>query len=474
MTGGPMMEVAAMTRRVWITILVVIAAVAAMGQVKRLPGVLATSLSSAAWGSGTAALAYVDADTVQVVDRDTGAVPTTTDPVLVTIGGQVYVATAAVTATWTAIDTGAEAVGTQYYVFAVPSGSNFTLKISASKAAPTITGGYRLLGSFHNSPTGSILSGSVWSLAKGERDLDGMVKVGAWWVDIYEASIWDASAYGTGTQLGASSDNYAGCADTGAGCTAVFAQSRYNVTPSRYATQFQWAAACASSGKELISNALWQVQAMGTTEVVSKSVTALTSVGTTATATITGHGYGSAGATRAVIINGATQTEYNGAYTVTVSDANTVTYTFAGSATSPATGSITVQNRTDCIVNAAAPYATGTATSCVSAYGTYDNVGNLWEWASDWFAGTRSAVTPANESPGTGTTWGPGLIDYVYNVRGAAYADGNGSGYKDGLPAAPIRGGYWNSGANAGVFTLGLYHSPWSVSNGIGGRCARQ
>jgi hypothetical protein len=66
------------------------------------------------------------------------------------------------------------------------------------------------------------------------------------------------------------------------------------------------------------------------------------------------------------------------------------------------------------------------------------------------------------------------LIDYVYNVRGAAYADGNGSGYKDGLPAAPIRGGNWGLGANAGVFALNLNYSPWHVSDSFGGRCARQ
>ena len=56
-----------------------------------------------------------------------------------------------------------------------------------------------------------------------------------------------------------------------------------------------------------------------------KSVTTLTSSGTTATATVTAHGY-TTGAD--VTIAGATQTEYNGEYSITVTGANTFTYVF--------------------------------------------------------------------------------------------------------------------------------------------------
>ncbi|HUW56553.1 MAG TPA: hypothetical protein VMZ92_07950, partial [Planctomycetota bacterium] len=82
------------------------------------------------------------------------------------------------------------------------------------------------------------------------------------------------------------------------------------------------------------------------------------------------------------------------------------------------------------------------------------------------------SASPAAETPGTTTTWGPGLIDTLWNIRGAAYADGNGSGYKDNMPAAVFRGGNWFTGATAGVFSLNLSSSPWNVDSVIGFRCA--
>lgn len=433
-------------------------------------------------GTGTAALEATSVTAVRVIHRDSGAEPSATDPVILEIGGTIWLVTAALTADITThLDAGSEAAGTNYYVWATADTGAVTLTLSASKTAPTGLTTKRLLGSVHNSPTSDLISNSVASLAKGERDKEGMVKVGSIWVDIYEMSVWNAAAFGAGTQLGASSDNYA-CIDTGNDCAAQYAQSRYGVTPSRYMSWFQASRFCANSGKRLITDPEWQLQALGTPEVVTNTISALTSASTTATATITAHGYGAAAATKAVIINGATQTEYNGNYTVTVVDANTVTYTFAGSATSPATGSPTAQLQTNCIVNAPGPQTTGLASSCKSWASTYDNVGNLYEWTNTWFGGTPvqdlgvtigGAATTLTE-PQTSATWAPGLVDYLYNVRGNAYADGAGSGYKNGLFAAPLRGGYWGGGASAGVFTVDLRYSPWVAVDSLGGRCAGQ
>ena len=77
---------------------------------------------------------------------------------------------------------------------------------------------------------------------------------------------------------------------------------------------------------------------VGITAPAAKSVSSLTSSGTTATATSAAHGFASGDA---VLIEGASPTEYNGTYTITVTGTNTFTYTFAGSATTPATGTIT-------------------------------------------------------------------------------------------------------------------------------------
>jgi len=270
--------------------------------------------------------------------------------------------------------------------------TGIALTLSVSKTAPTGLTTKLLLGAVHNDPSSNLIERSVWSLSRGERDKEGMVKVGDLWVDIYEASVWTTPS--GGTQKGASSDDY-GCADTGNDCSGLYARSVYNVTPSRYLSWFQAARFCAASGKHLIQDAGWQTQALGTPD-----------------------------------------------------------------------------NNTDCNIDTAAPEGAGTRTGCVSWAGTYDSVGNLWEWTGNWWAGTRADASPAAETPGTSTTWGPGLIDTLWNIRGAAYADGNGSGYKDNMPAAGVRGGGWASGADAGVFSLDLGSSPWGTYDFIGFRCA--
>jgi len=346
-------------------------------------------------GTGNAALAWASATTVDLVERDTGADPSADDPVVLTIGGQERIVTAAQAVVLpTDLDTGSEAAGTTYYVWATRDGldTGIALKLSASKTAPTGLTTKLLLGAVHNNPSSNLIERSVWSLSRGERDKDGMVKVGDLWVDIYEASVWTTPS--GGTQKGASSDDY-GCDDTGNNCSGLYARSVYNVTPSRYLSWFQAARFCAASAKHLIRDADWQTQALGTPD-----------------------------------------------------------------------------NSTDCNIATAAPEGAGTRTGCVSWAGTYDNVGNLWEWTGNWWAGTRADASPAAETPETSTTWGPGLIDTLWNIRGAAYADGNGSGYKDNMPAAGIRGGNWDGGAIAGVFSLNLLHSPWDASSSIGFRCA--
>lgn len=109
------------------------------------------------------------------------------------------------------------------------------------------------------------------------------VEVGNVCVDLYEASVWEttdtqtinkiqkgrideaADLAGNATQRGATSDDYgAGCPPTGNGCVDFYAVSIPGVTPSRFLTWFQAAAACANAGKRLLTNQEWQVAALGT------------------------------------------------------------------------------------------------------------------------------------------------------------------------------------------------------------------
>ena len=110
------------------------------------------------------------------------------------------------------------------------------------------------------------------------------VQVGNVCVDKYEASVWEIASSRTdlikavqngkittadglsgATQHGGERDDYGtGCPDTANGCKDFYAVSIPGVTPSRYLTWFQAAAACANAGKRLLTNQEWQVAALGT------------------------------------------------------------------------------------------------------------------------------------------------------------------------------------------------------------------
>ena len=70
------------------------------------------------------------------------------------------------------------------------------------------------------------------------------------------------------TQLGAASDDYAPCLDSGQNCANdIYAVSLPGVTPSRFITWFQAQAACENSLKGLPSNAEWQGAVIGTPDL---------------------------------------------------------------------------------------------------------------------------------------------------------------------------------------------------------------
>jgi formylglycine-generating enzyme required for sulfatase activity len=86
-------------------------------------------------------------------------------------------------------------------------------------------------------------------------------------------------------------------------------------------------------------------------------------------------------------------------------------------------------------------------------WGTFDMVGNVWEWVAEW-----------GELATNCTTWGASLGDDTSCVSG------DGSNH---LAGAFMRGGLWLTGAGAGVGAIDGTASPSFSSNGIGFRCAR-
>lgn len=170
------------------------------------------------------------------------------------IGAASYERTSAFNITFANIDTGAEAAGTNYYVYAIPGATagQFDAVISASATSPTGYANYRLIGWFHNNPASAIMLYSVAS-ARADADVDypekgpkpGMVQYpgASWMIDIYIAS----NSGGTGKAI------HAGNA----------AASAYDVHPWVNTTYFAQYKACMNAGKRLCSNEEWSMAAFG-------------------------------------------------------------------------------------------------------------------------------------------------------------------------------------------------------------------
>jgi formylglycine-generating enzyme required for sulfatase activity len=109
---------------------------------------------------------------------------------------------------------------------------------------------------------------------------------------------------------------------------------------------------------------------------------------------------------------------------------------------------------TDCNTNSAfAAVNTGSRSSCVSADGAFDMVGNLYEWVADW-------VPASTVCPG----WGGFSNDQMCLSGASTTANG---------PGALLRGGAFNNGTVAGPFAVIGSLLASDSNNNVGFRCAR-
>jgi hypothetical protein len=110
---------------------------------------------------------------------------------------------------------------------------------------------------------------------------------------------------------------------------------------------------------------------------------------------------------------------------------------------------------TDCRTDSEfGPVATGSRSSCVSARGAYDMVGNVYEWVADW---VPSSTLPCPD-------WGTFSDDDMCLSGASTTALG---------PGALVRGGGYGNGAGAGPLAVRGSIEPFESDLIFGFRCAR-
>lgn len=119
------------------------------------------------------------------------------------------------------------------------------------------------------------------------------------------------------------------------------------------------------------------------------------------------------------------------------------------------------------------PGTTGSGVNCKSSAGTFDMIGNVWEWVE---GAVQDGVYNEKELPQAG------YIDSLdgESLPGITNETAPNENYnndyfwikQNGLRGI-VRGGYWANKADAGQYSVYMVAPPGSVEAGIGFRCAR-
>jgi formylglycine-generating enzyme required for sulfatase activity len=117
---------------------------------------------------------------------------------------------------------------------------------------------------------------------------------------------------------------------------------------------------------------------------------------------------------------------------------------------------------TTCVTTGTGPADTGSRSSCKSAWGVFDMIGNVYEWVGDW----------ADRSVGC-TNWPASLGNDFSCLGGPGFTGSPGESGTLALPGAFVRGGSFVDRTGGGVFAIDSGADPSQRSDAFGFRCAR-
>lgn len=125
-----------------------------------------------------------------------------------------------------------------------------------------------------------------------------------------------------------------------------------------------------------------------------------------------------------------------------------------------------------CNISGTAPHKTGSLPECSSVSSVYDAVGNVWEWVSD---DVRDGVYVAGRLPSEGYVAqvdANGVASKTESEPNELFGDDYFWSGQEGVYAM-MRGGFYGSAADAGVYTVHAKTDPTLVGTAIGFRCVK-